>query len=205
MKTTWPQAMQTVYVQCSNYQVLQKCDHWQIWIPCSSTKKFAWLSDGSKSPTYSLPQMTSSHLKIRLRRSESECSLRPQGNMSWWIGGVIPALSRLCNWFVGGTVVYDGYCCISFSVLSSDVMHQAVQNGFQPLLGQCSLVNNHQPPPPSHLCFFASLCFCLSLCVCFSESQCVCLSVCLSVCLVRMGGWFVQAMVLDFVWQTLVG
>ena len=99
--------------------------------------------------------------------------------------------------FVGGTVVCDGYCCISFSVLSSDVMHQAVQNGFQPLLGQCSLVNNHQPLPSLFLCQSVFLPFPLS--VSLSLSVCLCLSVCLSVCLVRMGGWFVQAMVLDFV------
>ena len=106
--------------------------------------------------------------------------------------------------FVGGTVVYDGYCCISFSVLSSDVMHQAVQNGFQPLLGQCSLVNNHQPPPPLPSLFLCQSVF-LPFPLCLFLWVSVCVSVCLSVCLVRMGGWFVQAVVLDFVWQTLVG
>ena len=84
--------------------------------------------------------------------------------------------------FVGGTVVYDGYCCISFSVLSSDVMHQAVQNGFQPLLGQCSLVNNHQPPPPPPISVSLPVCVSAfpSVSVSLSLSVCLCLSVCLS-------------------------
>ena len=43
--------MQIIYVKCSNYQAVQKYYHWQIkcGIPCSSTKKLAWFSDGSKS------------------------------------------------------------------------------------------------------------------------------------------------------------
>ena len=59
-----------------------------MWIPDSFTKKLAWFSDGSKSSMHSLPQTTSSHVTIRPRRSESECSPQPpQGNTSWWIWG----------------------------------------------------------------------------------------------------------------------
>ena len=65
----------------------------QMWMLRSSVKKLAWCSDSSKSSVHSLPWTTSSHLKIRLWRSESECSRRPPGkhklvNMRW--------LSPLC-------------------------------------------------------------------------------------------------------------
>ena len=75
------------YVKCWNYQAARKCDHRQN--KCdSSVKKLAWFSDSSKLSAHSLPQTTASHLKIRLWRSESECSPCPQGkhklvNMRW--------------------------------------------------------------------------------------------------------------------------
>ena len=121
------QVTQIMYVKCWNYQAAQKCDHWQIKSELSA-KKLAWFSDGSKLSAHSLPQMTSGHLKIRLRRSESEYSPHPPGkcklvNMRWlsWLspghargrgGGGLQMTGTLCK--------QDHICTHHIHNLSSD-------------------------------------------------------------------------------------
>ena len=67
----------------------------------SSAKKLAWVSDGLKSSTHSLPLKTSSWLKITLRRSECECSpgtLPPMETQADDYEVIIPAFTA--NWCI---------------------------------------------------------------------------------------------------------
>ena len=72
----------------SNVQITKRRGNVTTGNPLLICEEVTWFSDGSKSSAHSLPWMTSSRLKTRLQRSESECLPHPPGkhkleNMRW--------------------------------------------------------------------------------------------------------------------------
>ena len=106
--------------------------------PCSFVKKLAaWFSEGSESSAHSFPQTTSSLLKIRLWRRESECSPHPQGNTSWRTWGDYPRAclgwGRVSNHWCINRMFFNCFFCRSLqsNVRSVSSMHVLDSPGFQ--------------------------------------------------------------------------